>query len=58
MDNYVFGRNNVFELLKEGKTGICVGINGEELTYMDIIEANNLPRKNPIKLMEQFKYFI
>lgn len=46
------------ELLKEGKTGICVGINGEELTYMDIMEANNLPRKNPIKLMEQFKYFI
>ena len=46
------------ELLSEGKTGVCVGISGEELTYMDIEEANHLPRKKPIKLIEQFKNFI
>ena len=33
------------ELLSEGKTGVCVGVNGEELTYMDIEEANHLPKK-------------
>ncbi len=46
------------ELLSEGKTGVCVGINGEELTYMDIEEANHLPKKRPTKLIEQFKNFI
>ena len=46
------------EILSEGKTGVCVGIKGEELTYMDIIEANKLPKKKPTKLIEQFKYFI
>lgn len=46
------------ELLSEGKTGVCVGVNGEELTYMDIEEANHLPKKRPTKLIEQFKNFI
>ena len=46
------------ELLKEGKTGVCVGVKGETLTYMDIIEANKLPKKKPVKLIEQFKHFI
>ncbi len=46
------------ELLKEGKTGVCVGVKGETLTYMDIIEANKLPKKQPLKLIEQFKHFI
>lgn len=46
------------ELLSEGKTGVCVGVNGEELTYMDIEEANHLPKKKPTKLIEQFKNFI
>lgn len=46
------------ELLSEGKTGVCVGVKGEELTYMDIEEANHLPKKRPTKLIEQFKNFI
>ena len=46
------------ELLSEGKTGVCVGVKGEELTYMDIEEANHLPKKIPTKLIEQFKNFI
>lgn len=46
------------ELLKEGKTGVCVGVKGEQLTNMDIIEANKLPKKHPTKLIEQFKHFI
>ena len=46
------------ELLSEGKTGVCVGVKGEELTYMDIEEANHLPKKKPTKLIEQFKNFI
>ncbi len=46
------------ELLKEGKTGVCVGVKGETLTYMDIIEANKLPKKQPLKLIEQSKHFI
>ncbi len=46
------------ELLKEGKTGVCVGVKGEELTYMDIVKANELPKKYPAKLVKQFKHFI
>ena len=46
------------ELLSEGKTGICVGIQGEKLVHMDIEEANKLPKKRPVKLIEQFKNFI
>lgn len=46
------------EILNEGKTGVCVGVMGEKLTYMDINEATKLPKKKPTKLIEQFKYFI
>lgn len=46
------------ELLAEGKTGICVGVEGEKLKYMDIIEATKLPKKMPVKLIEQSKHFI
>ena len=45
-------------LLKEGKTGVCVGVKGETLTYMDIDEANKLPKKKPVELIEQFKHLI
>ena len=46
------------QLLKEGKTGVCVGVKGETLTYMDIEEANKLPKKKPVQLIEQSKHFI
>ena len=46
------------QLLKEGKTGVCVGVKGETLTYMDIDEANKLPKKKPVQLIEQSKHFI
>ena len=46
------------ELLTEGKTGVCVGVKGETLTYMDINEANKLPKKKPVQLIEQAKHFI
>ena len=46
------------ELLVEGKTGICLGVHGEQMTYMDIMEATKLPKKMPVKLIEQFKHFI
>lgn len=46
------------ELLAEGKTGVCVGVEGEKLKYMDIIEATKLPKKMPVKLIEQSKHFI
>ena len=45
-------------LLKEGKSGVCVGVKGETLTYMDIEEANKLPKKKPVQLIEQYKHFI
>ncbi|MCI5745488.1 MAG: 6-phosphofructokinase [Erysipelotrichaceae bacterium] len=45
-------------LLKEGKTGVCVGVKGETLTHMDIDEANKLPKKKPVELIEQFKHLI
>ena len=43
------------ELLVEGKSGICLGVQGEQMTYMDIMEATKLPKKMPVKLIEQFK---
>ena len=46
------------ELLVEGKSGICLGVQGEQMTYMDIMEATKLPKKMPVKLIEQFKHFI
>lgn len=46
------------ELLKDGKTGVCVGVSGENLTYMDIIKAAKLPKKMPRKLIEQSEHFI
>lgn len=46
------------ELLNEGKTGVCVGVKGETLTYMDINEANKLPKKKPVQLIKQAKHFI
>ena len=30
----------------------------EEMTYMDIMEATKLPKKMPVKLIEQFNHFI
>ena len=46
------------KLLDEGKSGVCVGVKGETLTYMDIEEANKLPKKRPVQLIEQSKHFI
>lgn len=46
------------ELLAQGHTGVCVGVKGETLTYMDIVEANTLPKKVPTTLMEQSKNLI
>lgn len=46
------------ELLAEGKSGVCLGVSGEKMTYMDIMEATKLPKKMPVKLLEQFKHFI
>lgn len=46
------------QLLKEGKSGVCVGVKGETLTYMDIEEANKLPKKKPVQLIEQYKHLI
>ena len=46
------------ELLAEGKSGVCLGVSGEKMTYMDIMEATKLPKKMPVKLLEQFEHFI
>lgn len=46
------------ELIQQGKTGVCAGVKGEELIYMDIEEANALPKKFPTKLVEQAKDLI
>lgn len=41
------------QLLMDGKTGVCVGVKGENLTAMDIVEANKLPKKLSVELKKQ-----
>lgn len=41
------------QLLLEDKTGVCVGVKGETLINMDIVEANKLPKKLSKELRQQ-----